>query len=94
MAARHIAVDKDSELGRLIEDASEVGDAIVLEVEGHAYRLTPQAPGDYDAWRDYNPQAVRLALIQTAGALTGMDVDELKRQLREERGQRSRGRPA
>ncbi len=44
-------------------------------------------------WTQYNPQKVRAALQQSAGALQGVDRKELLRDLADQRGQESTGRP-
>ena len=92
--ARRIPISKDSELGRQLAEAREAGVAVVLEVDGYAYRFTPQPPAKEDIWKDYDPEKVREALRQSAGALRGIDRNKLLADLREERGQDSRGRPA
>jgi len=43
-------------------------------------------------WTHYNPQKVRAALQQSAGALQGVDRKELLRDLADQRGQESTGR--
>jgi hypothetical protein len=84
-----ITIDPDSELGRAL---AEVDDApIVLKRGGARFRVTRDAD---ELWAEYDPQRVRRALRQSAGALAGVDVAALKRKLREQRSQDSPGRPA
>ena len=45
-------------------------------------------------WADYDADAVRHALEQSAGTLRGVDRDRLLRDIYEEREQDSNGRPA
>jgi hypothetical protein len=47
-----------------------------------------------DPWKNYDSEKVRQAIRRTAGALTGVDRDQLLADLREQRGQNSHGRPA
>ena len=84
-----ITIDPESELGRAL---ATVNDApIVLERDGARFRVIRDAD---DLWVDYDPRRVRRALRQSAGALAGVDVAALKRELREQRSQDSPGRPA
>jgi hypothetical protein len=83
-----ITIDPDSELGRAL---AAVDDAwIVLERGGARFRVTRDVD---ELWAHYDPQRVRRALRQSAGALAGVDVAMLKRELREQRSQDSPGRP-
>jgi hypothetical protein len=71
---------------------------IVVERNGQLYRLTPQ-PGHQpgtppDIWQGYDPERVKAALQQSAGTLAGIDRHELLKDLRAQRAQDSRGRPA
>ena len=47
-----------------------------------------------DIWKDYDPEKVREAFHRGAGLLKGVDTEQLKRDLREQREQDSAGRPA
>ena len=84
-----ITIDPESELGRAL---AAVDDApLVLERSGARFRVTREA----DVLRaDFDPQRTRRALRRSAGALAGVDVTALKRELREQRSQDSHGRPA
>ncbi len=46
-----------------------------------------------DIWTHYNSEQVRAAIKQSAGALQGVDRKELLRDLADQRGQESTGRP-
>ena len=50
-------------------------------------------PHKRSIWTHYDPKRVRAALQTSAGALQGVDRPELLRDLAEQRGQESRGRP-
>lgn len=91
---RHIPVDQDSELGKVLDEVWAGGELVVLEINGHSYRLTPQPQTADDPWKGYDPERVKQALVASAGAFAGMDTERLKRELREQRGQHSHGRPA
>jgi hypothetical protein len=93
-ATRRIHVDKSSELARQLDEAQRAGEPVVLEVDGHAFRLVPHDADNDDPWKDYDPDKVREALRRSAGALRGVDHDKLLADLREQRGQDSHGRPA
>ena len=84
-----ITIDPESELGQAL---AEVDDApLILERGGARFRVIREVDA---LWAHYDPQRVRRALRQSAGALAGVDVTALKRELREQRSQDSLGRPA
>jgi hypothetical protein len=47
-----------------------------------------------DIWADYDPEKAIEGIRKSAGALQGVDRDTLQREIREQRGQGSKGRPA
>jgi hypothetical protein len=47
-----------------------------------------------DIWTDYDPEKVREGLRKSAGALKGVDIEALKRDIRDQRKQDSHGRPS
>jgi len=47
-----------------------------------------------DLWLGYDPVEAREALRQAAGILAGVDTAKLKKEIRQSREQRSRGRPS
>ena len=83
-----VHVIPDSEIARLLEKAGDT--PILLEKDGELYRLAKED----DIWANYDPQRTRLALEQSAGALSGLDREELLKDIRLARQQDSNGRPA
>ena len=84
-----INVAPESELGRFLE---EIGEApVVLEKDGERYVLAREDA--HDIWADYNPEKVRQALLQSAGALAGIDRKSLLSEIHAAREQNSPGRP-
>lgn len=75
--ARHIPVDKNSELGRFLDETRRAGEPVVLEANGHAFRLTPESQAAEDPWKDYDPEKVRSALNKTAGSWADLDAVKL-----------------
>ena len=69
------------------------GRPLIVDREGELYRVQPEAPGPQDLWRHYNADRVRQALRASAGALRGVNRDELLADIHAERAQDSRGRP-
>jgi hypothetical protein len=47
-----------------------------------------------DIWANYDPEKARQGIRKSAGALKGVDHDALKTDIREQRSQNSKGRPA
>ena len=45
-------------------------------------------------WANYNPEKAKAAWRTARGILAGVDIEALKRDIREARGQDSKGRPA
>lgn len=75
--------------------------AVVVERNGQLYRLAPQPkqpaqrPDEpQDIWQGYDPERVKEALRLGAGVLAGIDRQELLEDVRAQRSQDSRGRPA
>lgn len=83
-----IKIDPRSKLARALADADE---PVVLESDGTRYRVEREID---DLFAGYDPVRVLAALRQSVGALAGVDIVSLKRDLREQRAQDSRGRPA
>ncbi len=84
-----INVAPESELGRFLEEIGEP--PVVLEKEGGRYVLAREDA--HDIWADYDPEKVRQALRQCAGALAGIDRKSLINDIRAAREQDSPGRP-
>ena len=84
-----INVAPESELGRLL---AEIGAApVILEKDGERYVLAREDA--HDIWADYNPEKVRQALLQSAGALADIDRESLLSDIHAARAQHDRGRP-
>ena len=83
-----IHVDPTSELAQALADA---GESVVLASNGVRYRVLREADS---LFAGYDPRRVGDALRKSAGALEGVDVAALKRELRAQRAQDSKGRPA
>ncbi len=68
---------------------------VMVERAGRLFRVEAERTDEAQAlWADYDGERVRTALRQNAGAFKDIDVEQLKRDLREERAQDSHGRPA
>lgn len=79
-----ITVDPSSELGRALAQPTR---RVVLESGGVRYRVEPErATATDDLFANYDPERIRDALRRSAGALKGVDVEALKRELRAQRG--------
>ncbi|MGI8550395.1 MAG: hypothetical protein ACR2PL_06285 [Dehalococcoidia bacterium] len=63
-----LSVTPGSELARRFEDARTAGAPLVVEVNGHTYRLTPDKPEDF--WEGYDAAKVDEVLDRHAGILT------------------------
>ncbi len=82
-------------LGAIFEAIAEEQGAVLVEKNGRLYRLEaePEQPHQ-DIWASYDPQQAKQALKQSAGALIGVDRDSLLKDIHDQRGQDSHGRPA
>ena len=85
---KRIRIDPDSELARLLDEAGDT--PVVLEKDGELYRLVKEA----EIGAGYDPQRTRAALRKSAGALRGVDREELLNDIHQARHQDSTGRPA
>ena len=83
-----IQIDPTSELARALVGADE---PVVLDSNGVRYRVLREQDALFES---YDPSRVREALRKSAGALGGVNVTTLKRELRAQREQDSEGRPA
>ncbi len=86
--------DFAKELDAVFDDIAERRQPVLVERAGRFYLLEPtsaQEPGDI--WADYDPEEARKALQASIGALAGVDIDELKADIKAARGQNSLGRP-
>jgi hypothetical protein len=83
---KRIKVKPGSELARLLEEANEA--PLLLEKDGVLYHLT--ASDQEDIWADYDPERVRAGLKTGAGALSGVDTEQLLADIRQSREQQRR----
>ena len=89
-AEKTIAVEPGTELDRLLDQAN--GTPLILVKDGVRYRLARE-DAEPDIWATYDPERVRRALKETAGAWKGIDAEALKADIKAQRGQDSHGRP-
>ncbi len=83
-----IVIDPESEVGQAL---SSVDDAPLVLMRGRErFRVTRETDS---LWANDDPERVREALRESTGALAGVDVEALKRELRAQREQDSLGRP-
>ncbi len=87
---KRIRIEPESELARLLGEADNM--PLLLEKDGELYRLTKEK--EETNWAGYNPDQVRAALRKSAGALRGVDRDQLLTDISLAREQNSAGRPA
>jgi hypothetical protein len=85
-----VRIEPDSELARFLDEVGEM--PVLLEKNGKLYRLIEE-PAE-DIWAGYDANKVKAALRQSAGALRGVDRDELLADIHAAREQDSHGRPA
>lgn len=78
-----ITIDPESELGRALVSAGRRASLVCLEVDGVRYNLELENPFAY-ADR-YDPEAMRAFLREGTNVFQGVDVEALKRELREQR---------
>jgi hypothetical protein len=84
-----------SQLPKVFDAIAKRGEKVLVEKDGMLFRLeAEEAPQKPDIWANYDPEKVREGLRKSAGALKGVDIEELKRDIRDQRGQDSTGRPA
>lgn len=88
---RTIEVTPGSELDRIMAEANDA--RLVLVRNGVRYRLDRE-DAEPDIWANYDPERVRRALRETAGAFSTIDTEALKADIKAQRGQDSSGRPA
>ena len=79
----------------IFDMATRQKEPVMVERAGRLFRVEAERTDEAQAlWVDYDAERVRIALRQSAGAFKDIDVEQLKRDLREERAQDSHGRPA
>jgi hypothetical protein len=84
-----VNVEPDGEVARILRFAAD--ERILIDTSIARYRVVRETD---DPFQDYDPAAVQEALRQSAGAFAGLDIETFKAEIREERAQNSRGRPA
>lgn len=90
MAVRNlIYVDPASETARLLKLVGE--EPVTVESEGVRYRIEREMQ-ERATIENYDPARALAALRKSAGALAGIEVEEFKREIREQRTQDSIGR--
>jgi hypothetical protein len=83
------------QLPKVFDTMAKRGEKVLVEKDGMLFRLEPEeTPKKPDIWANYYPEKVREGLRKSAGALKGVDIAALKRDIRDQRGQDSNGRPA
>jgi hypothetical protein len=97
MPADHttVTVPADSELGRRLKAARASGEPVVVDTGEDRYTLfVAVTEVSRDIFDGYDPQAAIAGLRALQGAFAGVDAEALLRDLRAQRAQDSRGRPA
>lgn len=79
-------------LGPIFDSLRREGQPILVDRDGELYKLEPQEPQGEDPWTGYDAERVRKALRASAGALHGVNREELLADIHVQRGQDSRGR--
>jgi len=94
--SNHMNQDIERELARRIGIAEAENKPAVVEIAGNRYCLVlvDDIQTTDDPAAHYDPQKMREAIHAAAGAMKGVNRDELLADLRAERGQDSIGRPA
>ena len=94
---KRIRIGSASDLHSLLEEAGREG-SVLLEYDGVTYRIIALAEEEEDIapedlLKGYDPEKVKEPLRKSAGALVGVDREQLLRDIHEEREQDSHGRP-
>lgn len=80
-------------LQRVFDDMARAKKKVLVERQGQLYRIEPEEEPPGDIWGTYDPQKVKAGLRKSAGALKGVDREQLLADLREGREQDLNGRP-
>jgi hypothetical protein len=81
-------------LPQVLDEIAQDDEAVLVEKNGTTFSITTVGSEPKNGLPPLPPLEVRLeALRKSAGALKGVDVEELKADLREMRQQDSKGRP-
>ena len=92
---------KPSDLFRIVEEVKATKTPRILKRDSEALAMLMPVgtavrrsrPQRRTIWTHYDPKRVRAALKTSAGALQGVDREQLLRDLAVQRGQQSTGRP-
>jgi len=71
---------------KVFNTIAKSGEKVVVEKDGVLFRVEPEEKPQ-DIWAHYDPEQVREGLRKSAGALSGVDIEALKRDIREQQGQ-------
>ncbi|MCL5962019.1 MAG: hypothetical protein M1358_22350 [Chloroflexi bacterium] len=87
---RKVTVSPGSEIDRLLDEVDD--EPILLEKAGALFRLSAERE---DIWAGYDPEKVRQAIDEAAGAWADLDADALIAEVyhRREQGSRPPTRP-
>jgi hypothetical protein len=93
--ARKMSYEEFAEhLPEVLDELARDEDTLLVEKNGHIFRVSVTEPGLDSRLPPLPPLEVRLeALRRSAGALKGVDIEQLKADLRIMRQQDSSGRP-
>ncbi len=83
-------------LDEVFDDVAERQEPVLVQRGGRLYRLAPAASDETSGiWANYDPEKVWQALeaARKAKPFEGIDVEELKADIKAARGQDSQGRP-
>jgi hypothetical protein len=83
-----------SQLPTVFDTMAKRREKVLVEKDGMLFRLEPEeTPKKPDIWADYDSEKAREGLRKSAGALQGVDIAVLQRDIRDQRKQESHGRP-
>jgi PHD/YefM family antitoxin component YafN of YafNO toxin-antitoxin module len=86
---RYIDITHTPELLRLAEQVRETNQPTVLSRNNEPIAVvTPVGGHGDDIWASYDPERAKAALQASAGALKGVDRDELLADIHDQRGQK------
>lgn len=102
VAARDIPIDPESDAGHLLDEAAD--HPVIARIGDKRYRVITELIGDesVDAARiakhealfaNYDPEKALAAMHSLIGMYDGIDTEELKREIREQRSQFTANRP-
>ena len=89
---RTLRVAPEGEIARFLRSADR--EPVLLETEDAVFQVIKVSNKQTVNLNKQRTEDIRAALRESAGALSGIDVDALKSEIRDQRQQDSRGRPA